>query len=218
MKEKVYTYESDDIEVRYDLARCIHAAECVRGRPKVFNPKRKPWVEPGHVDADAVAQVIVRCPTGALKFVRKDDGPEEAAPPENRVTVNPDGPLFVRGDVTIQTNDGETVLRDTRVALCRCGQSKNKPLCDGSHTDAGFTHEGGLSVTGLATTPPDEQPDGPLTIVLKQNGPFLLKGPFEVKGSYASVYGEKVSLCRCGGSARKPFCDGSHRTNGFVSE
>jgi uncharacterized Fe-S cluster protein YjdI len=49
------------------------------------------------------------------------------------------------------------------------------------------------------------------------NGPLLLSGDVRVVDAEGSVLyeGEKVALCRCGGSANKPFCDGTHKTNGF---
>ena len=49
------------------------------------------------------------------------------------VTVYPDGPLVVRGDVEVRDVDGATVSSGRTVALCRCGRSALKPLCDGSH-------------------------------------------------------------------------------------
>lgn len=50
------------------------------------------------------------------------------------ITVCPDGPLLVRGVTELQTVDGETVTHHRPViALCRCGRSGLKPLCDGSH-------------------------------------------------------------------------------------
>jgi CDGSH-type Zn-finger protein len=53
----------------------------------------------------------------------------------------PDGPLYLHGNIEIQHSDGTVLLQDTRVALCRCGASKAKPFCDGSHTQAGFQAE-----------------------------------------------------------------------------
>lgn len=50
------------------------------------------------------------------------------------ITVCPDGPLLVRGPFTVETADGEPVDHQRKViALCRCGRSRLKPLCDGSH-------------------------------------------------------------------------------------
>jgi uncharacterized Fe-S cluster protein YjdI len=46
MERDVHTDRGEDIEVSYDVARCIHARECVEGAPEVFDPDRRPWVDP----------------------------------------------------------------------------------------------------------------------------------------------------------------------------
>lgn len=139
MRRRLHGYRGERIVVTYDAKRCIHARECVRGLPEVFDPGRRPWVNPGAADADAVAAVIARCPTGALHFERRDGGPAEAPPGANVVTVAADGPLYLRGDLRLVSPAGEVVLSDTRLALCRCGASADKPFCDGSHRRIGFT-------------------------------------------------------------------------------
>ena len=218
MASTTRTYESDGVAVHYDARRCIHAAECVRGLPHVFDPARKPWIDPTQAAADAIVEVVQRCPTGALHFTRKDGGGAEPTPMANTVEVAPDGPLYVRGDLQVETPDGEVVLRDTRVALCRCGLSKRKPFCDGSHEpgalEAGFADAGALG-THNATMP---EGAGPLRIVLAKDGPLQLRGPVEVRGAEgAAVVTAKGSLCRCGQSANKPFCDGTHKRIGFTT-
>jgi CDGSH-type Zn-finger protein len=85
------------------------------------------------------AATIESCPTGALHYRRLDDGPQEQPPAETTVEPRPNGPLFVRGSVRIVDPDGHLIREDTRVALCRCGASENKPFCDGSHLLIGFT-------------------------------------------------------------------------------
>ncbi len=132
---KVHEYRGEDIVVTYDLGRCIHAAECVKGSARIFNPKRTPWVDPDQATADEVADVVSRCPTGALQYERLDGGPAEAAPETNRCTIEEAGPLQLHGSITVRGPDGDVRLEDTRVALCRCGLSVNKPFCDGSHED-----------------------------------------------------------------------------------
>ena len=72
-------YDGDGIRVGYDARRCIHAAECVRGLPEVFDPERRPWIQPRGAAADRLAEVVMRCPSGALTFERLDGGlPEQA--------------------------------------------------------------------------------------------------------------------------------------------
>lgn len=69
-------YEGEQIEVTYDTARCLHAAECVRGLPAVFDTTKRPWVNPDAVDGDQLAAVIRRCPTGALHYTLRSGEPE----------------------------------------------------------------------------------------------------------------------------------------------
>jgi CDGSH-type Zn-finger protein len=111
----------------------------VRKLPQVFDPEARPWVVVEAADADRVAATIEACPTGALHYRRLDGGRQEEPPTEATVEPRPNGPLFVRGPVRIVEPDGRLIREDTRVALCRCGGSENKPFCDGSHLRIGFT-------------------------------------------------------------------------------
>ncbi len=76
-------YADERIDVSYDATRCIHAAECVHGLPAVFDTARRPWILPSGADADAIAAVVAKCPTGALHATRLDGGPAEDVPSEN---------------------------------------------------------------------------------------------------------------------------------------
>ena len=71
MTKRRQTYETPDITVTFDPDVCIHSGVCVRGLPAVFDIKRKRWIRPELQDADAVAQQIERCQSGALQYVRK---------------------------------------------------------------------------------------------------------------------------------------------------
>lgn len=134
----VRDYRGAQITVHFDIERCRHLAECVRGDPLVFDRERRPWVRAdANPDAARVAEVVRRCPTGALHYTLSD-GPAEAPDPRTTVTMTLDGPLLVRGDLQITLGDGTTVA-ETRAALCRCGSSANKPFCDGSHEKVGWT-------------------------------------------------------------------------------
>ena len=123
-------YRAPGITVQWYASRCIHSANCVRALHAVFDPQRRPWVEPAAAPADAVAAAVLRCPSGALHFVRHDGGPQET--PDLPMTLTPirDGPLYVRGDVVVRAGDGTPVRRDTRVSLCRCGLAPKMPFCD----------------------------------------------------------------------------------------
>jgi uncharacterized Fe-S cluster protein YjdI len=119
----VKRYEGERIEVTYDAARCLHAAECVHGLPAVFDTAKRPWIAPDAGDPEAVAAVIRRCPTGALHYTLHHGEPERASVP-TRIRLPKDGPLLIEGDLEL---DGK---RETRAAICRCGQSLNQPYCD----------------------------------------------------------------------------------------
>lgn len=138
-KRGIREYASQDIVVGFEPARCIHAANCVRELPAVFDVDRKPWIDPEGASADAIADQIARCPTGALTARTPNGDPIDRVESGFSVAEVPNGPLYVRGDFTLVDDDGEAFPAGTRAALCRCGASANKPYCDGSHTDAGFT-------------------------------------------------------------------------------
>lgn len=208
------SYTSEGITVLFDGARCIHAAECVRGLPEVFDTGKRPWIQPEHSDPETISTVVLRCPSGALRFER-EDGVEETVPPENVIALVADGPLYVRGDIEIKTVEGEALYQETRAALCRCGASGYKPFCDNTQKEIGFHHDGSLGGNRLS---PEEASNGhALGVVPTPNGPLLLMGEVEVRDAAGEVSyrGSKTALCRCGRSANKPFCDGSHARTGW---
>lgn len=113
------------------------------------------------------------------------------------------GPLMVRGATGLVAPDGAELEVKPAMALCRCGQSATKPFCDGSHKDAGFAGPG-------ATLGADNMNQGCTEITISENGPYKFAMP-EGAGD------EKVFLCRCGLSSNKPFCDGSHKKQGWTA-
>jgi uncharacterized Fe-S cluster protein YjdI len=131
-------YANERIAVFWEPQYCIHTANCLSGLPGVFDAMRRPWVDISQAEADDIARVVMTCPTGALHFRRLDEGEQEVAPAETTVQPRTNGPLFVRGHVRIIDARGDVIREDTRVALCRCGQSANKPFCDGTHRRIGF--------------------------------------------------------------------------------
>lgn len=133
-------YVGEQIAIGWEPKLCIHAGECVRGMPEVFDTQARPWVtvENAFDRADDLAELIGRCPSGALSYRWLDDGPPEAPDPQLNIAIQPNGPLYLRGALTLQDPQGNPLRGATRVALCRCGDSTNKPFCDNSHIEAGF--------------------------------------------------------------------------------
>lgn len=208
------TAESQDIDVDFDSKKCIHARRCVLGMPEVFKPGVEgAWIFPENGNPEELARVIDSCPSGALTYARKDGGTAEPTPKVNTARIWENGPNEVRGDIKIPGEDPQT-----RVLLCRCGQSKNKPFCDNSHIEAGFTATGDVPTTDNAATL--ESRDGPLEIQPIDDGPVVVAGNIEIIAASGRrvATGQKVFLCRCGASANKPFCDGSHTKIGFKSD
>ncbi len=120
---EVRSYSGESVTVTYDVARCIHAAECVRGLPSVFDVKRKPWISVENASPDQIAEVVRRCPSGALHYVLAD-GPDEVLEGPVRVSVIEGGPLVLEGPLEIEG------VAETRVTLCRCGLTANGLFCD----------------------------------------------------------------------------------------
>ena len=134
--------------------------------------------------------------------------------PKNRIKVRENGPLLCTGEIKVIDPEGEVLYSGNEVVLCRCGASANKPFCDGSHRESGFAADD--VELGIDSAEP-ENGDGPLTITVRPNAMLIAKGPMEITSADNSVAAvrSKAALCRCGASANKPLCDGSHKMCGF---
>ncbi|OYY92062.1 MAG: hypothetical protein B7Y45_00815 [Sphingomonas sp. 28-66-16] len=202
----------ETIDLIFDGDRCIHARHCVLSQPAVFKANVEgPWIDPDATSTEGLVTVAHMCPSGAIQYRRHDGGSEEQAPPVNLVQLRENGPIGVRADMVLA---GERI--GYRATLCRCGASRNKPFCDGSHTGIGF------EATGEPATQ-ESQPltvrNGPLMIEPQRDGPLAVTGNLEMCAGTGRTFDRVTSvwLCRCGGSANKPYCDGTHRRIGFKS-
>ena len=213
--KKIFEYPGEQIDVQWDGRLCIHIAECGHAEGELFVTGRQPWCVPDSTTPDEVVEVCERCPSGALTYTDKS-GRSEQPDVENAVYVTYNGPLFVSGDLAIDGAADDMSGVRFRAALCRCGQSKNKPFCDNSHIDAGFRDYGAVGQSG----PGIKEEGGQLGIRPLPDGPLLLSGNLSiVSGSGRLAWrGDSVALCRCGESKNKPFCDGSHKEAGFRSD
>jgi uncharacterized Fe-S cluster protein YjdI len=73
MTKRVQSYEAPGITVTFDPEVCSHSAVCIRGLPRVFDVKRKRWIQLEHDAPDAIAAQVARCPSGALQATRTSD-------------------------------------------------------------------------------------------------------------------------------------------------
>lgn len=134
--DRARTYPGTGVTVRDDRSICQHAGFCGNKLTNVW--KMTADTEDTAVRSQLMA-MVERCPSGALTYsVPGADGDVEPDLPVAISTVQ-DGPLLVTGGLPVQRADGQPMERRNRVALCRCGASANKPLCDGSHARIGFT-------------------------------------------------------------------------------
>ena len=205
--------EGRDLTLIYEGRKCIHSRFCVTWGPKVFIANIKgPWINPDNMPTEALAEIAHVCVSGAIRYQRKDGKPDEQAPPVNLISVRENGPYAFRADIQLDGAPGFS----HRMTLCRCGASKHKPFCDGSHNEVKFVASG-EPATGKADMLAVR--DGPLAIDPQADGPLQVRGNMEIISGTGRVVArmESARLCRCGGSANKPFCDGTHARIGFKS-
>jgi CDGSH-type Zn-finger protein len=116
-----------------DSVFCMHAGFCGNAVEKVWDMVKR---SDDTRTRFALMQMVERCPSGKLGY-EVDGVPVEPDLPQ-AISATADGPLWVTGGIPITMSNGQQLEVRNRVTLCRCGQSKIKPLCDGSHVEAGF--------------------------------------------------------------------------------
>lgn len=122
----------------------------------------------------------------------------------NELLVTAGGPLKLTGNITLVHEDG-SLTHSNNLSLCRCGSSNRKPLCDDQHLEIEFFDSG--HVSQLSDWMPVTRPQT-LTVTCVKDGPLKFRG-------YLRIYNKRGqecitmsgSLCRCGKSSKKPFCD-----------
>jgi CDGSH-type Zn-finger protein len=118
-----------------DHSLCTHAGFCGDRFTSVWQMVR-------HTDDPAIRErmkaMIDRCPSGTLAHAADVEAANDEPVFEKGICVIRDGPLWVRGGIPVESADGTAYEVRNRMTLCRCGNSGNKPFCDGSHWETGF--------------------------------------------------------------------------------
>ncbi len=184
MSDEQRQYQLGELTVYWQPAKCLHSGICAAGLPKVFDPKRTPWIDLSQAEQALIIEQVKQCPSGALSL----SPPSPEAP---GLTINPDDE---------KTNPG-VPLAEVQAAAAADQPGTDETSAPEDEEPEATTDE---TLTGPAVTP---MPNGPLVI----EGAIALRLP---NGEVQVV--DKCALCRCGGSSKKPFCDGSHAKNGFV--
>jgi CDGSH-type Zn-finger protein/uncharacterized Fe-S cluster protein YjdI len=203
-----------DVTIIFDGSRCIHSRGCVLSQPTVFVPNVPgAWIHPDGASPDEVMRTAFNCPSGAIR-VKLNSGlaASDQSPKVNTLRLRENGPLAIEAELVV---DGKPAA-SPRATLCRCGQSANKPFCDGAHVATGFIASGepvAKPAEALAAR------NGPVAVEPQANGPLKLTGNLEIISGTGRTVNKVMAtwLCRCGQSQNKPYCDGSHKAAGFVA-
>lgn len=144
MKDITKEYTNGEITVVWKPKICIHAENCIN-LSSVFHKNGRPWITPEGATTAQIANQIEKCPSGALSYYYNNKEQltdnEEVTASITQIDISPNGPIMLKGDVTIKHKDGREEKRTKMTAFCRCGASANKPFCDGSHHKVGFKDE-----------------------------------------------------------------------------
>jgi len=133
------TYTNKEVTVVWKPAVYIHSKICWTQLTEVFNPSNRPWVNMAGADTNRIVEQVDRCPSDALSYYRNAEQPQpEEMNAETIVEVMPNGPLMVYGNLRVKDSAGNETPKHKVTAFCRCGDSNNKPYCDGSHVRIGF--------------------------------------------------------------------------------
>ncbi len=142
MDDIIKEYTNGEVTVQWQPVKCIHSAKCWRGLPKAFNPNEKPWINLNNVSSEEILEQVFKCPSGAISIKDNENKKSVYMSEESNaeIVVVKNGPLKVKGSLSIIHKDGKEETHN-EVYLCRCGQSENKPFCDGAHKKCGFKDE-----------------------------------------------------------------------------
>jgi len=145
---------------------------------------------------------------------QKQQGPPRLLEIPNEALVTSAGPINITGNLTLVMEDG-SVSYANHISLCRCGASKGKPHCDNHHLDVEFLNSG--RILEASDVQHSERP-AKITLSMIKDGPVTFRGRLRLHNNLGQeCVKQRGSLCRCGHSASKPFCDGSHEKVGFRS-
>lgn len=132
-------YSNGEVTIVWNSALCIHSEKCVNGLPGVFNINSSPWIDPTKGSSEEIVEQVSKCPSGAL-MIKKEQVAVDADESPNEVEVNftKNGPIMLSGNFKLIDGDGNLIDSKSKAFLCRCGNSANKPFCDGTHKKVEF--------------------------------------------------------------------------------
>lgn len=140
LEDRKDDYNGKHITIHDNRGICAHAGYCTDGLSSVFRMKEEPWIHPNSEEAKDIIAIIEKCPSGALSYSidavqHIDNGGDPS------IFIAPNGPYVISGGAILTATESDSESITDHCTLCRCGGSKNKPLCDGSHWDIKFDEE-----------------------------------------------------------------------------
>ena len=186
---KVDVYKGKNITINDNRGICAHIGHCTDGLPSVFRMKIEPWIDPDAEDNETNIKAIRKCPSGALSYTI-DDKVHDSAERDPAIVVSKDGPYFVQGGIGFEDPNGDVTESSEHYALCRCGGSKNKPFCDGTHWYIKFRDDSEWAKKQLGK--PTETSDS--TSNFKEVG--AVEDFKEGEGKLVEIDGEKIAVFR----------------------
>ena len=140
VEDKRESYKSMKITIHDNRGICAHAGYCTDGLASVFRLNEEPWIHPESDDAEKIIATINKCPSGALSY-SLDDVEHRDRDGEAKIFIAPNGPYVVSGGPELNDTKRLNGTSHEHFTMCRCGGSKNKPFCDGSHWYNKFTDD-----------------------------------------------------------------------------
>lgn len=135
--DKCDSYVTETITIHDNRSICAHAGHCTDGLASVFKYQSEPWIEPAGGAVEAIIESVRQCPSGALSYTLNGaKGVDQQRAPA--ISVTKDGPYTVVGSAQLLEQSWAEGASTEHYTLCRCGGSKNKPFCDGTHWSIGF--------------------------------------------------------------------------------
>jgi len=126
----VKEYVNGEMTILWKPQECIHSGVCLRGLPKVFNLKQRPWINMTEATSEEIVTLVRNCPSKALSIKGLRFKEEDKS--DHEITLIHGGPLIVKGGATVVNRKNTEIFRET-VSFCRCNRSKKFPYCDGTH-------------------------------------------------------------------------------------
>jgi uncharacterized Fe-S cluster protein YjdI len=148
MPVSMHKYTNEEVTVVWKPDTCIHSAICFKGLQEVFNLQKRPWINMEGSSTAKIIEQVRKCPSGALSYFINETNQAASAGEESKVIaeaaqittieVSVNGPYLIKTECLIKHSNGTEEVKKGTIALCRCGQSANKPYCDGMHRKVGF--------------------------------------------------------------------------------